>query len=574
MKTRNGERDLFLIFLGAIVAALGLAFHATLGPKDTHWTFDNGGKALALANLREDPTRTWLRYPGESIDPEYEHFPVPLGGDEPYAQLRNGRVVSSYLSPFLWMTLPFAAALGFLGLGILPALGGGATVWLTGILASRIARGEGESERAARRSGRLAAGILAFASPLLFYSSVFWEHTLVGALALGAFVCLATPGRERPWLAGILLGGGSLLREETILLLAASALALVVAGRPRRVMLRFTSSGALFVLLLGVFHRAVSGSWLGIHVGVNRPDPFRNVAPAIEGLFLDTGCSGVAPAWVGAAMLALFASHLARARRVPVQLAGCRVDLAAAVISTAAAIGLASISGAAFVEFPGNQDKALALISSNSALVFVPWLLVVPFLTQASAGGTSPSAGGGRLAFLPAILALFLTAFVLLVPERSISGVHPGPRLLLPVLPLFAIAAARRWRGSFRFVLAPLLIIAVAWSARSLEILHGKRHALGELAQAIRDDPRRIVATDLFWLPTELCAFQNEKQFHLVSGSESLERLARRAAAAGESAMLVVVAPGRVPEKPERTVRPPGFPWFSADFHVQHLNGR
>ena len=106
------HRDPLPLALGAIVAALGLTLHAALGPPGTCWTFDDGGKALVLANLLEDPGRTWIPYPGQAIDPDFEFFPIPLGGDEPYAQLRNGRVVSSYLSPFVWLTLPFAAALG------------------------------------------------------------------------------------------------------------------------------------------------------------------------------------------------------------------------------------------------------------------------------------------------------------------------------------------------------------------------------------------------------------------------------------------------------------------------------
>ncbi|MGH2569960.1 MAG: hypothetical protein ACRDGR_01960, partial [bacterium] len=70
---------------------------------------------------------------------------------------------------------------------------------------------------------------------------------------------------------------------------------------------------------------------------------------------------------------------------------------------------------------------------------------------------------------------------------------------------------------------------------------------------------------------TELSALAGEKQFHLISGSQSFARLAERAEEAGEEAMLVVVAPGALPRRPDREVRSPGFPAFSADIYVQPL---
>jgi hypothetical protein len=474
---------------------------------------------------------------GQSIDPDFEHFPVPLGGEEPYARLRNGRVVSSYLSPFVWLTLPFAAALGFFGQGVLPAIAGGVTVWLTG-----------------RLGGRWAAGIVALATPLLFYSSVFWEHSLVTALATAAFVVLEPAGRERPLTAGLLLGAAALLREELLLLLGAVSLALLVAGRGRRSFARFAAGGACGVLALLAFHRLVSGAWLGVHVGVNAPDPFGNVPAAIDGLLLSGGFSGVGSTWIVAAVATLIASRSLPGR-------------AAEVVTTIVALGFAFVSVAAFQAFPGGQDRALALISSNSALVFVPWVLVVPFLRDAG-DKMIPIRRPGVLA---ASAALFLAAFVLVVPERSITGIHPGPRMLLPVLPLFAALAAARWRAGFRFALVPLLVVAVAWNVRSLELLHGKRHATGALAAALREDPRRIVATELFWLPTELSSLAGEKQFHLVSGSASFAKLAERAEEAGEDAILVVVPPGLLQRHPDREVRSPGFPAFSADLYVQPL---
>jgi hypothetical protein len=542
-----GLRNAILITGGVTFAALGIVLHE-LGPVDTFWTFDNGGKALVLANLREDVTRTWISYPGRPIDPELRYFPIPFAGDEPYAELRDNRVISSYLSPFLWITLPFAVGLGFSGLVVLPALSGGLAVVLTGLLAARLRVFSPDSRAVALG----AAAVVAFASPLLFYSSVFWEHTPVVALAAGSALMLVVRDGERPLAAGLLLGAASLLREEALLLLAATGLALLFGRRSPSVILRFAGGGAVGVAALAIVNRITSGTWLGVHVSVNRPGFLGSAGDAADGLLLGTGFSGVSVGWVIGLLGVLAVNRLWPGRL-----------LFTTARRVAAVAGLTAVSVAAVIRFPGSEDQALALIQSNSALVFLPWALVLPFF----AGRPSDD----RSVFLATIVIAFVGLFLVFVPSRSISGVHPGPRMLLPVLPILAAFAAKRWREGDGPLLLPLLLIGFAWNVRSLEILHAKRQVMGNVAAALADDPRRVVVTNLFWLPTELSPLWSEKQFHLVSGSEDLARLAARAAASGEREITVATVAGQVPRRPDRTVRDARFPAFSVDLHVQRV---
>jgi hypothetical protein len=542
MRLVPARADPYVLALSVLVAAAGWIVHAVVAPPDTYWTIDNGGKALVLANLREDPGRTWIEYPGRRIDPELRWFPQPLDGAEPYGVRRDGRVVSQYASPFVWLTLPFAAALGFRGLAVLPALAAGAAVLLTGGLAAR---------RAGAAAGRDAATVLALATPLLFYASVFWEHAVVTALAAGAFATAA--GRPRPLAAGLLAGAAGLLREECFLLAAAIAVAIAAAGGNRRLP-RFLAGAAAGALAALAFQKLVTGAWTGVHVGVNRPVPFVHAADALRGLLLGTGSSGVPVALVALPIAALAAGRWLRERAAA----------AARTLTAAGAAALAAIAATALLRFPGGGDEALALIRSNSALLFVPWVLCVPFLPARTDRGPGPPRD--VLAWAPL---LFVAAFVVLVPERSITGVHPGPRMLLPALPAAAVLLAERFprRRLPAAAVAIALVVSTAWTAQSLRLLHDKRHAASELTAAIAADPHRVVATDLFWLPTELAVLWDRKEFHLVRGPEDLAALGARAAAAGDREILAVTTPGA--PGAVRTVAHPRLPEFAAALHVR-----
>jgi hypothetical protein len=171
---------------------------------------------------------------------------------------------------------------------------------------------------------------------------------------------------------------------------------------------------------------------------------------------------------------------------------------------------------------------------------------------------------------------VFVTLFCLLVPARSITGIHPGPRMLLPLLPLLAaLAAVRLGRASRPTLLCalPLLALAGLWSERSVSLLREKRELAGAISAAIAAQPQGIVATDLFWLPTELSPLWKEKRFYLLPDSESLQLLATRARAAGEVEILAVVAPGRGPGEPRVTVPSARFPDFAVELHVLNVGG-
>jgi hypothetical protein len=531
---RPREGNAIVLAIAAATAAAGILLHASLGPPGTSWTVDDAGKALVLERVSRDPSAPWLPYAGAALDPEYALFPQPLGGSEPYAVRRGGRVLSQYHAPFIWLSVLPYEALGDTGLAIWPALGAGGAVFLTGRWAAGLA---------GPMAGLIASLLALCASPLPFYAAVFWEHTLTIALAAGGFLALSS---RRPGTAGLALGGAALLREEMALLVAA-AVAVAFAQRHGRAALRLALGGAAGVWARAAFHVATTGSWLGVHAELNRSEPFRHVVEAANGLLFGTGFSGLpgASAFVAVAALAL-SRALPPARSRHVLIAGVAALVAVAVLG--------------FLSFPGDADRALALVRSNSAALFLPWTLVAPFLRTTTTPSMRPAAWTALL---------FLALFVLLVPERSITGVHPGPRMLLPLLPIACVLAASGMASSRRAVvlLAPLVLTAMAWNVRSLGLLHSKRETAGRLAAAILAEPERIVVTDLFWLPTEMGVLWDRKQFHLLRRDADLELLVERAAAAGERSVLAAVEPGRIPAEPLARIQHPDLPAFSVDVH-------
>src|SRR5262249_55299688 len=115
----------------------------------------------------------------------------------------GGKTHSMYSPVFAYASAPLFRIFGYWGLFVLPIAG---TLLLIALLPNRIGL------------------IVFFATPVLWYTLVFWEHTLAAALALAAFV-LCGGGRPRPpgraghpastcFLAGILVAASTLLREE------------------------------------------------------------------------------------------------------------------------------------------------------------------------------------------------------------------------------------------------------------------------------------------------------------------------------------------------------------------------
>ena len=180
-------------------------------------------EGLARAHFRE----VSISYPASSLDPDGRFFPFGPW----FHFVRGGKQYLSYPPYFPAMTAPLFHFLGRPGLIVLPmAAGLGAALVVYRVL-----------ER--REPGLAPAATLAFAlaTPLVVYSAVFWDHTLIVALSAGGLALAAGAlDAGEGWrastlvLAGALLGCGLWLRNEMYVLILALGVAwLWTAGRGR-----------------------------------------------------------------------------------------------------------------------------------------------------------------------------------------------------------------------------------------------------------------------------------------------------------------------------------------------------
>lgn len=227
----------------ALVAAVYIPI-ALERPSDVFWSPDQGGKLLQVWALIEGRYDLSINYPGQWLDPGLEFRPYFV------SFIQNGVIQMPW--PIAWAlpTALFYATLGGPGLVVVPLAGGLLAAWSAGRLAERIVAG----------SGWLAVLLAGLATPLLPFSTLFWEHAPTAGLFAAGLALLPLRGRAASrtslLLAGICFGLAIAWRNETALyVLAGVATWLVLGGERRRRDLAWLSSGLLLILLAVISQR-------------------------------------------------------------------------------------------------------------------------------------------------------------------------------------------------------------------------------------------------------------------------------------------------------------------------------
>lgn len=226
---------LFLLYLGLVI----------IRPRGVFWSLDEGGKLLYIQNvLKTGSPAAPLIYPGEQLDPKFAFVPLF------FFQQSGSHIYAWWPVGFPLLTLPLYRLFGWLGLYLLPAAAGATIASLTGGMVRTVTQ---------TRHGRLpvaAALIVGLATPILFYSAMFWEHSLSVLCMLWALWALLIGDKtaKARWviIAGVAASLAIFLRTEQ--LFGALALLAILAWRRWR-----------WALLMFVVLGATSSVWLWLN---------------------------------------------------------------------------------------------------------------------------------------------------------------------------------------------------------------------------------------------------------------------------------------------------------------------
>ena len=225
--------------LAALAGLLILLGAGLLLPRG-FWVLDESCRYLQTVSLSRD-----LRFPPPLDLPEENLSPLPAH----YGQVREGKVYAQYGPLLALLSVPGYLAAGEAGIYLAPAVGG--TILLALLYCALRRRGF---------SRWLAFGLSLVGSPLAFYSTTFWSHTIAAVLVLTAALM---PARRLIPAMG-LVGLAALFREEALIM--APLLPLMAVKRPGWKAL------AGLLLLLAVFlggQLLLTGNLLGTHIAAS-----------------------------------------------------------------------------------------------------------------------------------------------------------------------------------------------------------------------------------------------------------------------------------------------------------------
>lgn len=482
-------------------------------------------RALAASEFRSLD----IPYPGEFLDPSREFFPI-----RPPFVMTVGTETQAIFSPTVAaVQAGLAAVAGLRGMVLLSLFSGAVILFAVRSLAPVGLK-------------TFAVSAVGLSSPLWLYAVLGWEHAPAIACSTASFALVMSSERRSTFLmAGALLGVGALMRDEVILLLP--GLVLTVLWRARAAApLVLTAASAVLVILGGM---AVDVLWFG------RP-PAAHLRHAVElaGAELDVPVAGTMPTL----------ERLSARERYDVVieywLLGYADDLwvAAFAVTLAAVLAIRwrwpTTAGAVPLLLWLAAVVVLALLDAWEVVTAPKWLAglhrVSPYLVFALLPPAAPRAHRGLSAVALAVITTL--AFVAMAfATNTTGGKSLGPRLLLPVLPLIAVAAIVRIAEYLRA--NSRIERAVGYAGVGLVVTGAIIHLAGAMPAYYlrnRDDasavlaalraPARVIVADDMYTAQLLFPLYYRKVIFLADTGELRARLGTRLAEAKVPEVLLM----------------------------------
>jgi hypothetical protein len=513
-------------FAAALLVAVVYGISLSILPKHVFWMPDEGAKLFEL----EASSVSWtgsVTYrlpfagqrllPGNEFLPGFDVFPEPKTMD-------SGRLYLQFDTPLVFplLTAPFFHAFGAVGLYILPVVSG----WLIAIISGVLASWFGPL------LGPAAVLLVGLATPVWFYSVVFWEHTVATLLGLVAVGLLIRAPRLVESIAATVpvIVLATVFRTEMLVLGAALVVAWVVvgvngrlraaagihdatdlrgrppAGRwgfPLLVLVSTVAIGAVLNTSLTARHRSL------IHVLPERIDEasvgIANIPHGMFEVFINSHHLGprMGGAWATAAVAAVLlvlVAPLVRSMRVQAVMVVVGLSM---MLSCSAALILT-----------GEPYRGL-----HGLFPVAPFVILWPFaLRYAWQRGDAPLLALGTATWVYLLLGFAALALTYINRGLLNVGMQWGQRYLLTAYPmlviLFLVALralrASSWPGWLQTVSVTLVVLLVACGVgleiRGMRMLYGTRGLMAQWDEAMRSEGP--IVTSVWWIPpsvADLC---------------------------------------------------------------------
>lgn len=513
--------------MGGLILSVYVAVFLVL-PRGVFYSPDAGGKYFQMIGYHWDHgLRCEIIYPGGPKDPDF-HFhghhaeQAACTSIYPYRN-KAGTTTTGWPPWFPLAAKPFHRLYGLSGMYVVSLASGLVLVALSGFLAERLRAG----------AGMPVAAVVGLASPVLFYSMCFWEHTLAVSLAFAAWFPLV--GGSQPvecrsrslgrWaLAGILMLAACAMRRELVFYLGAASLVWGGLHSARR---RYLPAVAAILLAVGV----VGGLLLML------------CPLSLRWLFPEHALSDLR--W----MLRIFSSDLwiSAFPNLVRQVLLSRSDVVLPSYAKLAGwLGLACALAGAFAPRKWRCGTVLA----GALMIAVPatWLVFTGVRYRALNSVILP-APVVMLAFLPGegprplvrrwlgwTSVVFVGLFCLVLPAAGPSngGLEWGSRYCLVAIVggcLLGVVAAleawadprasRRLRWAIGALAAWLVLLGAASAARGVGELRQTRRDLLAI-QSVLETAGDPVVTDIWWLGASLAPFAARHEIYTVSCAHPL----------------------------------------------------
>ena len=467
----NSEEIIVVAVLAAVY--LSLIIFSPSG----FWIIDEGNKYIWAKNFFAVGDFT-LEDRAAKISPGHSAFKSPFSqeADEP------GEQMTTFSPIFIILIAPLVGWGGLKLALLIPVI---ASLLLI-VAVNRLAHNLG------LRFGLFGMLILGLASPILFYSITLWEHGLAILLGVTA-LNLSLSGEHRP------------LRQ----MCAGGIMAFSIFIRPE--MAVFALGGWIFVLSRkkSVLWGSVIGfaSMMGLSLLlIGNPLPL-NITANFTQRWVDGGLGGL--------------------------LLGRLDSLYALVLEGSDSVYLSAViiaAAAAFFILPGVFKFILPAVLI--ILVIVSWFDPTPFFHLGSRNSllyTVPfffaalgmKSDNGAVKSLKRFVIFTIVFTAVMTPV--FRGIHYGPRLILPVIPLLAILSisylhkTRRGGNIFKLdALYGLVFIQLLVTIWGITLLEGRRSANIVRRETILAQSRHSIITLQWWLQQEIPELYFTRDFYLV----------------------------------------------------------